>query len=83
MSLSSNGVNPMNYISIPDRFRSKYRSKTYGANYSNASMITPEASSVTVVTNNNDDFSMTAEGYQPVPLENISRTYIDSVEVSE
>jgi hypothetical protein len=26
---------------------------------------------------------VTAEDYQPVPLENVSRTYIDSVEISE
>ena len=83
ISLSSNGVNPMNYISIPDRFRNKYRAKTYGVNYSNAPTTTQESSSITVIANNDDGFSMTAENYQPVPLENISRTYIDSVEISE
>lgn len=83
ISLSSGGVNPMNYINIPERFRGKYRSKTYGANYSSAANNITEISSATIITNNDDGFSMTAEDYKPVPLENVSRTYIDSVEITE
>lgn len=82
MPLSSGGVNPMNYINIPERFRGKYTSKTYGANYSNALPRPTEMPTVTIISNS-DDVSVTSEDYQPVPLENVSRTYIDSVEISE
>lgn len=80
--LSSSGVNPMNYINIPERFRSKYRAKTYVVNYTN-NVQTSDMPSITLAPNDNNDFSITAEDYQPVPLENVSRTYIDSVEISE
>jgi outer membrane PBP1 activator LpoA protein len=81
MSLNSPGVNPMDYITIPERFKGKYRSKTYYATKStvNNSALEP----ATVLPKNEDSFTITADGYKPVPLENVSRTYIDSVEVSE
>lgn len=81
MSLRSPGVNPMDYINIPDRFRGKYRSKTYGVSRSSASSSAFQPA--TILPANNDEFSITAENYQPVPLENVSRTYIDSIEISE
>jgi len=83
IGLTSKGVNPMDCINIPERFHDKYRAKTYGANYSNTVTASEMSQPVTVVSNNNDDISITADDYKPVPLENVSRTYIDSVEVSE
>lgn len=80
MPISISGINPMDYIKIPERFRSKYRAKNYGATRSENHTEFP---SVTVLPNDTNDFSITASDYQPVPLENVSRTYIDSVEVSE
>ncbi len=81
-SLDARGVNPMDYINIPERFRSKYRSKTYGVtkveDQNNETF-----SRTTILPSNNDDFSITAENYNPIPLESVSRSYIDSVEVSE
>lgn len=85
MPLIANGVNPMNYINIPDRLRGKYRSKTYGANHTVETNANTDSafSSVTVLPNNANEVSITPEDYSPVPLENVSRTYIDSVEISE
>lgn len=85
MDLIGNGVNPMNYINIPERLRGKYRAKTYGANHVIATNANTDSafSSITVLPNNNNEFSITAENYSPVQLENVSRTYIDSVEISE
>ena len=84
MSLVGSGVNPMNYITIPERLRGKYRAKTYGANHTTNNITQDSAfSSVTVLPTNDNEFSITAEDYNPVPLENVSRTYIDSVEISE
>ncbi len=82
MSLMTDGVNPMKYIHIPERLRGKYTAKTYGANHSVA---TPDTtfSSITILPNQDSEFSITAENYAPVPLENVQRTYIDSVEINE
>ena len=85
MPLVRNGVNPIDYINIPERFHNKYRSKTYGSNHTVTTNANTDSafSSVTVLPNNTNEFSITAEDYAPVPLENVSRTYIDSVEVSQ
>ena len=84
MTLLGSGVNPMNYINIPERLKGKYKSKTYGANHTVVTANRDSAfSSVTVLPNNTNDFSITAEDYNPAPLENVSRTYIDSVEISD
>lgn len=82
MALVSDGINPMDYITIPEYLRGKYRSKTYGVNHTNATA-NQEFSSITVLPKNDNDFSITAEDFNPVPLESVSRTYIDSVEISE
>lgn len=81
MSLVAPGVNPMDYINIPERFRGKYRAKTYTATKSSNS--TAAFQTVTILPKNDDDVSITADNYKPVPLESVSRTYIDSVEISE
>ncbi|MBP5485131.1 MAG: penicillin-binding protein activator [Alphaproteobacteria bacterium] len=81
--LSSDGINPLDYIKIPDRFKSKYRSKTYGVNHSEERNNNEILFHTTTVLPINDTDSITSEDYQPVPLDNISRTYIDSVEVTE
>ena len=83
MELVGDGVNPMDYIKIPGRFMGKYGAKTYGTNH-NASDTTTENTlpTVTILPANNTEFSITAEDYNPVPLESVSRKYIDSVEIS-
>jgi len=79
------GVNPGDYIDIPENLRkqSKYKTKTIGEKnaVSNTSGTKPTATIAVPVhpapeTVSNPDF-------QPVKLENISRQYIDSVEIEE
>ena len=83
MPLDSDGVNPMDYIKIPERFRGKYSSKTYGVNHSSESRSNEPIFHTSTILPINDTDSITSEDYQPVPLDNISRTYIDSVEISD
>ena len=83
MPLATNGVNPMNYIKIPERFTGKYRAKTYGANYAATNATDSSLPTVTVLPQDNNDFTITAEGYSPVALESVNRTYLDSIEISE
>lgn len=81
MPLQTRGVNPMNYITLPDRIRSKYRAKTYGANMvaqSNAQLV-----DVVTILPEDDRDPITTEDYKPVKLAPVVRTYIDSIEVEE
>lgn len=81
MSLQTSGVNPMNYITLPERIRGKYRSKTYGANMtvqSNAQLV-----DVVTMLPEDDRDPVVSEDYKPVKLAPVSRTYIDSIEVEE
>ncbi len=82
MPLDSDGVNPLDYIKIPERFRGKYNAKTYGVNHSPAHETNEPIFHTSTVLPINDSESITSEDYQPIPLDNISRTYIDSVEIS-
>lgn len=81
MSLQTRGVNPMNYITLPERIRGKYKSKTYGANMvaeSNAQLV-----DVVTMLPEDDREAIVAEDYKPVKLAPVKQTYIDSIEVEE
>ena len=81
MSLQTPGVNPMNYITLPERIRGKYRAKTYGANMtvqSNAQLV-----DVVTMLPEDDRDPIVAEDYKPVKLAPVKQTYIDSIEVEE
>ena len=81
MPLQTRGVNTMNYIRIPERFRDKYRSKTYGAN------MTEESNAKTVdivsVVPEDNRGAVVNENYKPVKLAPVKQTLIDSIEVEE
>ena len=81
MSLQTRGVNPMNYIQIPERIRGKYKSKTYGANMtaqSNAQLV-----DIVTMLPEDDREAIVDENYKPVKLAPVKQTYIDSIEVEE
>lgn len=82
MALNTRGINPNKYINLPDRLAKKYRSKTYGANYT-LSQQTTQLPTVTVLPEDTTDTTITAEDYEPVKLETVTRNYIDSTEISE
>lgn len=81
MPLQTRGINPIDYIEIPERVRGKYKSKTYGANMtmqSNARLV-----DIVTVLPEDDSTPIVSEDYKPVKLAPVSRTYIDSIEVEE
>ena len=81
MSLQTSGINPNDFITIPDRYKSKYKSKTFGVN-----MTEPESTKsqpVVTVISSTDDTTITDTEYQPVKLEPINKTMIDAVEINE
>lgn len=82
MSLQTHGINPNDFIKIPERYRSKYKSKTYGIN-----MTEPETQKqqtvVTVINSAEPGETVIDSDYKPVKLESINKTLIDSVEINE
>ena len=81
LSLQTRGVNPMNYITLPERIRGKYKSKTYGANMtatSNAQLV-----DVVTILPEDDRDPIVAENYKPVKLAPVKQTRIDSIEIEE
>lgn len=84
MDLETPGINPNDYIIIPQRLESKYKSKTYGAHITNAALTTPQQTeSIVILPEDDSDAVITSPDFQPVSLESVNRTYIDSVEIEE
>ena len=81
MALETAGINPNDYINIPERLRSKYKSKTYGANITQAPVL-PAQENIVILPEDDSD-AIVSEDFKPVSLESVNRTYIDSVEIEE
>ena len=82
--LKTRGINPGDYITIPEILRRKpqYKTKTIGANYTTET--TEEINDAPVQIYANDEAeTVQNEEFEPVKLEKVSRKYIDSVEVME
>ena len=82
MSLQTRGINPNDFIKIPDRFRSKYKSETYGVNMTESETPKPQTV-ITVINSTPDDTTVVDSEYKPVKLESINKTMIDAVEINE
>ena len=81
MALETAGVNPNDYINIPERLRGKYKSKTYGANITQTPVL-PVQENIVILPEDDSD-AIVSEDFKPVSLESVNRTYIDSVEIEE
>lgn len=81
MALETPGINPMNYIQIPDRLRNQYKSKTFGANMTTAASA-PRQENVVIMASD-DNTVIENPDYKPVSLERVNRTYIDEIEIEE
>ena len=81
--LNTRGINPGDYIKIPEnlRYKSQYRTKTIGANYIADSETVTFGTPVQVY--EDDGEHITNEEYESAKPETVSRKYIDSVEITE
>ena len=79
--LETPGVDPDEYIRIPEHLSDKYRSKTIGANITKKSNATP--SQVVAVISSDDDTTIKSEEYQPTKLESVKRSLIEEYEIEE
>lgn len=82
--LKTRGVNPGDYIKIPEtlRYKSQYRTKTIGANYSSDTEEEVNDAPIQIYASDEPE-TVSNEEFKPVKLEKVSRKYIDSVEVLE
>ena len=78
------GVNPGNYINIPERLRKKsaYKTKTIGANYEEEEYHEQTFAPIQIFESDTNETVSNPE-YEPVELESVSRKYIDTVEINE
>lgn len=81
MELQTSGIDPDNYITIPDRYRFKYRSKTLGANTTSVPVV--QKSELITIMPEEDGDTIRAENYTPVKLERVGRSYIEEYEIYE
>ena len=86
IALISKGINPTDYINIPEHLRVKYKSKTYGANMTAepGGTQTTDTTQIVIMPEDDRDIDIYADpDFQPIGLEQIDRQLIDSVEVYE
>ena len=80
MEMETDGIDPDDYIRLPERLRDKYRSKPIGANAKKK--ITPLTNNVTRVETTTTD-TITPTEFKSAKPEAITRTLIDEYEVTE
>ena len=85
--LKTPGINPGDYITIPENLRKKsaYRTKTIGANYriNEESETKEEFSKPVQIFASEEPETVSDPEYKAVKLEPVSRKYIDSVEIEQ
>ena len=80
MSLNTNGIDPDDYIRLPERFRDKYRSKTIGADTTYENI---QPASENVITVQSDNTVIKPAEFDSAKQESVKRTYIDEYEIIE
>jgi outer membrane PBP1 activator LpoA protein len=84
--LKTRGINPGDYITIPENLRKKseYRTKTIGANYKVADEDEESTFDTPVqIYESSEPETVSDPEYKSVKIEPVSRKYIDSVEITE
>ena len=80
MDMETPGIDPDDFITLPERVMDKYRSKTIGATTKSAP-VAQKSKLVAIVAD--EEETVQSSEYKPVKLESVSRSYIDEYEVSE
>ena len=81
MDLQTPGIDPDDYIRLPERFASDYRSKTIGTNITVVPMV--QKSQIVAILPEDDGDTIQTQNFTPIKLESVSRNYIDEYEVYE
>ena len=84
MEMETTGIDPDDYITLPERFISKYDSEPIGTNITIEDTETIGTIPViSVPAETTDDPVVKSKDWQPVTLDTVNRTYIDEYEVIE
>ena len=83
--LSSRGINPGDYIDIPDDLRRKsaYKTKTIGANYTDSKDSEETNNAPIQIFESHDNEVISNPEFESVKQESVSRQYIDTIEIEE
>lgn len=81
MELETPGIDPDDYIRLPERLPSSYRSKTIGTNITVAPTV--QKSEIVAILPEDDSDAIKSQNFTPIKLESVSRSYIDEYEVYE
>ena len=81
IELESDGIDPDDYIYLPEHLKNKYNSKIIGANEGKTKNI--QRSQIVAFLPEDDGETIKSENYKPIKHESISRTLIDEYEVEE
>ena len=81
MDLQTPGIDPDDYIRLPERLASSYRSKTIGTNITVAPTV--QKSEIVAILPEDDGDIIQSQNFTPIKLESVSRSYIDEYEVYE
>jgi hypothetical protein len=79
MELETIGIDPDDYIRLPERLRDKYRSKTIGANIKTKTTPIQE----NIVTVESDNTVIKPAEFESAKQESVKRTYIEEYEIIE
>ena len=82
--LKTRGINPGDYITIPEnlRYKSQYRTKTIGANYTAETEDIATDAPIQIYAGETTE-TVSNKDFESVKAEKVSRKYIDSIEVLE
>ncbi len=77
----STGINPMDYLRIPDEFRGKYKSNTYYQNQDTFEQPETKSEEIIVLPEDSSEPVLADPDFQPMELDSVSRTLVDEVKV--
>lgn len=83
IEMTGSGINPNEFIKLPDTIKYKYRSKTYGANTVSDNIPKEIKPNIVVLPADDDNEIIENPAFKPTNLESVDRKFIDSVEVTE
>ena len=82
MPLQTPGIDPDDYITLPERLDFKYRSKTIGANITSEPTV-QQSQVIEILPEDDSDIVIRASDYQPIHLETVKRSFIEEYEIIE
>ena len=83
--ISTTGINPGDYINIPENLRNKaaYKTKPFGANYMIETSEYTDTNEPIQIYDDSEQETVSNPEYKSVKKDTVSRKYIDSVEIAE